>query len=374
MDENIQKKLDALFMAYRKNLPSKISGIEMQWQEQIQHWDAIKFETLHRDVHSLCGSAGTYGYPGLGKAARQMEIFLKRLLGNATISRHDQETIAAHIAHLKDVLRSEPPQTSPAVSTELSDTRDNKLVYIMEHDKALVHAFSESLQPAGYRAHDIQDFITLQLAIEEKPPIALIIDTEYLDKTGIEALLTIQNQQRLPLPLFCIVPNAELLPRLNAVRAGSDVFFQKPVDISYLTHTLIHKYDLTMGDPYRILIIDDSASLADYYSLVLNQAGMITRALTYPMHLLKELDDFQPDLILMDIYMPECTGLELAAVLRQEMNYTKIPIIFLSTEEDKNKKLFAISLGGDDFLTKPISAQHLISAIRSRSKRASILN
>ena len=72
--------------------------------------------------------------------------------------------------------------------------------------------------------------------------------------------------------------------------------------------------------------------------------------------------------------MPECTGLELAAVLRQEVNHTKIPIIFLSTEEDKNKKLFAISLGGDDFLTKPISAQHLISAVRSRAKRASILN
>ncbi len=92
------------------------------------------------------------------------------------------------------------------------------------------------------------------------------------------------------------------------------------------------------------------------------------------MDLLKELDLFQPNLLLMDVYMPECTGFELAAVLRQESNYTKIPIIFLSTEEDKDKKLFAISLGGDDFLTKPVSPQHLISAVRSRSKRASILN
>ncbi len=72
--------------------------------------------------------------------------------------------------------------------------------------------------------------------------------------------------------------------------------------------------------------------------------------------------------------MPECTGYELAEILRQEKKYTKIPIIFLSTEEDKEKKMFAISLGGDDFLTKPVSPQHLISAVRSRSKRASILN
>ena len=152
------------------------------------------------------------------------------------------------------------------------------------------------------------------------------------------------------------------------------MFFQKPVDISYLTRLLSHKYGETTGEPYRILIIDDAPSLADYYSLILTQAGMIARAITNPMELLKEIEAFQPDLILMDIYMPGCTGLELATVLRHEINYTKIPIIFLSTEEDKNKKLFAISLGGDDFLTKPIPPQDLISAVLARSKRASILN
>ncbi|MBI2786848.1 MAG: diguanylate cyclase, partial [Legionella longbeachae] len=104
------------------------------------------------------------------------------------------------------------------------------------------------------------------------------------------------------------------------------------------------------------------------------QADMITRAITNPLELLKEFELFQPDLLLMDIYMPECTGLELAALLRKDRKYTKIPIIFLSTEDDKNKKLSAISLGGDDFLTKPIAPQDLVSAVRARSNRASILN
>lgn len=49
------------------------------------------------------------------------------------------------------------------------------------------------------------------------------------------------------------------------------------------------------------------------------------------------MESFQPNLLLMDIYMPDCTGLELAAVLRQEAEYTKIPIIFLSSEADRNK-------------------------------------
>jgi len=372
MDDKIQQKLHELFLAYGKNLPDKIHSIETLWHAQMQHVNLIQFQTLHRDVHSLCGSAGTYGYPELGKAARKLEIILKSLLGNETIPADTQETITSCLAELKTILAREAPKNLFEANT--LTVSDNKLVYIIEQDNALSTELIESLNHAGFSAHAIQDTITLQFAVQESPPVAIIIDAIHLDEAGIQLILDGLKQQQIPIQLFCIVPNADLLPRLASVRAGCDMFFQKPVDVAYLTQLLNHKYSEITGEPYRILIVDDAQPLADYYSLILTQAGMVAHAITNPLTLLKELETFQPNLILMDIYMPECTGLELAAVLRQEMNYTKIPIIFLSTEEDKNKKLFAISLGGDDFLTKPISPQHLISAVLARSKRASILN
>jgi len=374
MDDKIQKKLHELFLAYGKNLPDKIHSIETLWREQMLHVDLIQFQTLHRDVHSLCGSAGTYGYPELGKTARQLEIILKSLLGKETIPKDTQKKITAYIAQLNTILTDGIPQTLSVFETETLTVAENKLVYIMEHDTALCTELIESLHHAGFSAHAIQDVITLQFAVQESPPMTIIIDTMYLEHAGIQLILDSQKQQQIPIQLFCIVPNADLLPRLEAVRAGCDMFFQKPVDVPYLTQLLNHKYSEITGEPYRILIVDDAQPLADYYALILTQAGMVAHAITNPLNLLKELEAFQPNLILMDIYMPECTGLELATVLRQEISYTKIPIIFLSTEEDKNKKLFAISLGGDDFLTKPISPQHLISAVLARSKRASILN
>lgn len=375
MDDKIQKKINALFDSYRKNLPIKIKSIEKLWHDLLQHWDTVQFQTLHRDVHSLCGSAGTYGYCELGKSARQMEIFLKSLMVYDEISLEARKKITDYLVTLKTVFETENPKMPSLFEKDAEDEiPEDKYIYIMEHDQRLVDELTDSLKHSAYNPHQIQDLITLQLAVQEKPPIALIINTAYLDKAGVEFLLEIQKKQLSPIPLFCIVPNEDLIPRLQAIRAGCDAFFQKTVDISHITQMLNHKFSTSTGDPYRILIIDDSESLAEYYSLILNQAGMIAHAITNPLTLLDELESFQPDLLLMDIYMPECTGLELASVLRQEINYTKIPIIFLSTEEDKNKKLFAISLGGDDFLTKPIPPQHLISAVRSRSKRASILN
>ena len=73
MDENIQKKLHELFVLYSRNLPDRIHSLEVKWQSQRKHWDFIGFQDFHRSVHSLCGSAGTYGYFELSKTARKLE-------------------------------------------------------------------------------------------------------------------------------------------------------------------------------------------------------------------------------------------------------------------------------------------------------------
>jgi len=373
MDGKLQSKLQTLFAIYTKNLPDKIQSIERQWQTLLINWDTTQFQNFHRDVHSLCGSAGTYGYAELSNAARQMEIFLKSLLANDTISIEQQEKITGFIEQLKLVLVEQLPKKIELFGIHSTEVSDNKLIYIVEQDKPLATELIESLNHAGYNSFCLQDIYTLNTAVVEKPPIAIILDTHFLEKTGLEEIIELQRQQPTPIQLFCIVPNSDLLPRLEAVRAGCNAFFQKPVDLFDLTQTLNQKCSVA-GESYRILIIDDSESLADYYSLILSQAGMITEAISNPLQLLHKMESFRPDLLLMDVYMPECTGLELAAVLRQESRYTKIPIVFLSTEDDTLKKLSAISLGGDDFLTKPISPQHLISAVRSRAKRAGVLN
>lgn len=369
----IQKKLHELFVHYSKSLPERIHSLELKWQAQLKHWDLAGFQDFHRNVHSLCGSAGTYGYFELSKIARALEILLKTILVQEHLTHENQEEINYFFSELKSVLAHEIPKAQPFFASEPRSS-DNKLIYLLECDRGLVAELNESLEQASYNPHYIKDMESLKLVVEEQQPMAIIINTEYLDQAAIDFFLLIQKQQKAPVHVFCIVPNADLLPRLAAIRAGCIAFFQKPLDVSYLIQELNINCSLSNDKSHRILILDDSKSLAEYYSLILKQANMITRAITNPFELLKELETFQPDLLLMDVYMPECSGLELAVLLRKDRKYTKIPIIFLSTEDDKNKKLSAISLGGDDFLTKPISPRDLVLAVQSRSNRASILN
>ncbi|KTC84967.1 diguanylate cyclase [Legionella brunensis] len=369
MTNNIQEKLNRLLIKYNKNLPTKLNKIQTQWQELLDQWSVEKLTTLHRDIHSLCGSSATYGYKQLSQIARQAEILLKKLLEGGEASDAEKNQISTYLLQLKTI----HTETHSIISSGITHHQaSNNLVYVLEKNTALVKEVSQMLLNMDYNPYSLDSTMGLELALREEPPIAIIINSSYLDNEVIDFLKKRQHTEQ-SIPLFCLIPNSELYPRLLAIRANCDAFFQLPFDKSYFAQIFQSKCN-TSTESFRILVVDDSESLAEYYTLILTKAGMITRALTNPMELLNELKSFQPDLILMDIYMPECTGLELAAVLRKEKNYTKLPIIFLSTEDDRNKILFAMSLGGDDFLCKPVSPAHLVSAVRSRARRASALN
>jgi diguanylate cyclase (GGDEF)-like protein len=121
------------------------------------------------------------------------------------------------------------------------------------------------------------------------------------------------------------------------------------------------------------MIVDDSRSQSAYYATVLGQAGITTHIVNDPLTVMKPLFEFEPDLILIDIYMLGCNGIELAKVIRQLEKFVSIPIVFLSAEKDLDQKFAAMGLGGDDFLTKPIQPQHLATSVTSRIHRSLML-
>lgn len=80
--------------------------------------------------------------------------------------------------------------------------------------------------------------------------------------------------------------------------------------------------------PFRVLIIDDSESVSKWTSAILGDAGMQVRTLGNPLDVFLSLERFKPDIILMDVYMPQCTGDEIARVIRQNAHFDSIPIVF----------------------------------------------
>ena len=126
-------------------------------------------------------------------------------------------------------------------------------------------------------------------------------------------------------------------------------------------------------EPYRVLVVDDSYELAHHYSLALRQAGMYAETLTDPADILQKLEHFKPEMILLDIYLCNISGLTVAQVIRQHHQHFSIPIVFLSTETEMDIQLKTLQQG-DDFLEKPILDNQLISVVIAKIERARELN
>src|SRR3546814_10115016 len=97
---------------------------------------------------------------------------------------------------------------------------------------------------------------------------------------------------------------------------------------------------------------------------------MDARVVEDPLAVLDTLHTFKPDLILMDLYMPRCNGMELTTLIREQPEFLHTPIVFLSGESDQEVQFEVIDAGADDFLAKPVRPRHLIAAVQNRVQRA----
>lgn len=375
-----QARLRLLSDAYAAQLPETLRQIEQLWKELPRDsWDDERFATLHRKVHSLSGSGKNFGFSMLGDVARSLESVLQRHAQAKTVL-DDAERV--HIQVLLSELRQvamnrDAPDTDEPVDIARIGQKPPgfRHVFVVEDDPALAESLNIQLSYFGYGVtlfHTLSDF---RLAMQANPDVVVLIDINFPEDSwgGIHVMKEIQQKRPTPVPVVFLTSHNDFRARLEAVRAGGVQYLGKPVNIGNLIDKLDELTSTLPPVPYRVLIVDDSEYITSYYSAILEQAGMEVEVVNDPFKVMEALLEFVPDLILLDIYMPECNGMEVAKVIRQLDAFVGIPIVFLSAEGDLNMQLLAMGLGGDDFLTKPVEPQHLVASVGNRIKRSLIL-
>lgn len=270
-------------------------------------------------------------------------------LGQSALRRSDSNDVK-NIPTIRPIMLAVPPECAKKLSKQL-------------------HHFGIKFEVAKDNEH----FYRLQEKFEAS---AYITDVNFVrEHNGLELMNHFVKLKQPSAPMIFITQDetATIQQRLEAHRAGGLRFFVKPA-VAQLIRAVEKYYSPKPEEPYRVLIVDDSKSQALFCEKTLTKAGMETHVITDPMLILSALDEFQPEIIVMDMYMPHCTGTEVAGVIRQQAQYIGVPILFLSGEEDINIQLDAMSRGGDDFLTKPINPNHLIINVQNRAQRARVLN
>jgi two-component system OmpR family response regulator len=117
----------------------------------------------------------------------------------------------------------------------------------------------------------------------------------------------------------------------------------------------------------RILVADDDPHIREVICFALEKAGMVTESAADGAATLRQFERRTPDLVVLDVGMPEMDGLEVCRQLRRRSD---VPILFLSARDEEIDRILGLEMGGDDYVTKPFSPRELVARVNTILRRA----
>lgn len=380
LESEFQAKLNAMQTKFKQGLPARFSELFDVWDSvQLSNGRLDDLVVLHRLVHTLTGSSGTFSCHNLSADSRALEIFLKGLA-------EGRQVFCPDVALQIDMMLKGLQQTS-LLDEEVAVTHSVSLashadaikhlnkVLIIDDDGNLNDYLKAQLIHFGYEVESVFELNKVIEAIKQFSPNLIVSDVSFPEGelAGIELISELSARLE-NTPVIFISSHQDIKERLAAVRANGVAYFTKPLNISALVNQVSEISERRDIEPYHVLVVDDDPSLVDLTVFILNSAGLDAYGITDPLKTLEQISLNKPDLILMDVNMPACSGIEMAKVIRQQPSLSGIPIIFLSSEADADIQFQAALDGGDDFLSKPFDVHKLPILIESKAKRARALS
>ncbi len=380
----LSSRLRPLQEEYARRLPEKIEQLEELWNKLLYvDWRADLIALLQRMVHNLAGSGGSFGFPELSEQAAQLDEFLRACLGDGKpLPPSARERISSALGSLRGVLGAEM-QGIPAPQPAELTSADRALIFVVDDDPELSALLELQLSLLGYRLRCFGDFDAAIAAADAQRPAAVLMDIMFprSSRAGIDAVAELRVRTGARVPVVFMSARTDMTARLEALRAGGDAYFTKPLDFDALSQKLGELVVPPEDSAHRVLVLEHDCAGADAHCEALESVGMVCRRLRNGLQLIEEIVQFRPDLILMERCGGTLDGAELAAAVRQDSQFAFTPIVFTVEHDDPELRNQALLQGVDDVIAKETPAAELAACVHERihsaariSRRARMLS
>ncbi len=353
--------------------------LELRWQNYLDSGDFDQFVEFTLSLNGLTERLNQQNLPGLASACQELENRALAFFTDHTLRPVSNEQTAAISQQLDTILQLLRRHETPAVITKrLSDqTDDERDPWVRQRNVLIVsrpgHPWSaalvEQLSFYGFRAHTLDWERTVDL---DEAPLAIVVVPDHEDSTYPQQALTALQRLKeryVASYVYCLSVPASLEAIVGLQRAGANVCIPAEVKLSDILSRILDLVESREQETHRVLIVEDSKTAIAHIQRALDLHGIDSRAISTPLSLLQACAEYRPHAILMDMYMPFCTGVEVTRALRQIPEYQSLPVIYLSGETDIAQQVEALRLGGDQFLTKPANPIILSAVVKTKIER-----
>ncbi|MDZ4836504.1 MAG: response regulator [Candidatus Melainabacteria bacterium] len=366
----IKRRLE-MERAVQKAKLEYIGELDGQWRTLTELIDIHNNDKSRLDVlvearhisHRIRGTAGSVGLPNVSEIAAKLEDFLAGLDGQEDTQ---QEVIWSEVIRFLAVGHQAVSVAKSEAGAAFETSDKPSVMVVSGHDDVVAAAGGKSVKQiasiefannpagvAGIFAQQRVDAVFIEMTSDRRTSMQRV--TEVRKLPGASAL---------PLGFFSTFEAP--LSAVEQLYLGASVNLVHPIEEEPLQEAISQLLSVANPDQPRVLAIDDDEVLCRFVASVLHSERMETRTSTNPLEGLAMIDDFKPDLILLDVMMPALTGFEVCRRIRENRDWENIPIVFLTSKTSAEARSAAFAVGANDFVTKPVLATELINRINSQ--------
>ncbi|MCG7893830.1 MAG: response regulator [Candidatus Thiodiazotropha taylori] len=357
MDHKALQQLPHLLGQLKSNWPILPSGI----------WNSSCIQTALRQLHELARYSKASGLVNILEHCLAIEKAISDIHEEHELpDRDEMDQLSLYLIQLTQAV-----EASNSAQPHADLSLDSCQVIYLPRNNVDGDLITTAIERNGWSVRQLSDLDSLESVLFNHPPDLLLLDTQYLPFIDqIKDCFSNLNRGETKSPELVFISSVcDVETRLEVLRAGSSQCYSEPIDVNQLMVGIKNILSPELNPHYRVLVVEDDQSQAEFACKLLKKGGFETLIITDPMGVMEAVEGFQPDLVLMDLYMPGANGIELTQLIRAKPTACFIPIVFFSGEENIEKKILALHSGADDFLTKPVRAPHLIATVQTRIER-----
>ncbi|SEA23097.1 EAL domain-containing protein [Alkalimonas amylolytica] len=371
--DEVSKWLD-MQHSFRANLQQKTTELSQCWQLYLANDDLTARQELKRLCRQLAGAAEIYSFKGVRDSAGQLAALLAKPFSDELTQRIQEHNC---MEVLEQQLSSTTQSKHRNQTEHLLEAQDNDLpgVLLFDQDEQAAECLAGELRAHGFNLVIESDAANLyDTLLRTKPQVVLCsIQLHHQHCLSLEAICSSKHQLGYQPEVLCFSEYDTFEARLAAARAGCQHLMLKPVDPKQVLHQLNKLIHKEKAEPYQILLVDPDADVLRFYRHALSMGGYTVATATEAKAAYELAIKIKPELMLIDLNLKGCSGIELGKIVRQHQGLANTPLIFMAQQQEGNERMAEADLAGDDFIQKPIAPWRLLMTVEAKVKRSRLL-
>ncbi len=325
-------------------------------------------EEAQAQAHKLVGSLGTLGLPKGSILARKIEHLFK---AENILKPGTAQQIEDFLHKLKQIFDRPSPEPEGELVAQVSQLRR---ILIVDDDTFGSDRLKIAASGSGFQIEVANSVQAARIAISQQPPDAILLDLTFsrTQENGLSLLAELRSEKP-EIPVMVFSGHNQLSDRIEVARLGASGFLHKSIPPADILKAVAQLLDLTGPAEAKVMVVDDDVHLLAALQVILQPWGFQVTTLDDPEKFWEVLETTCPDLLILDVEMPGYSGIELCLAVRNDLRWSKLPVLFLTAHSESETVRQMFVAGADDYVNKPIVKPELIARLLNRLERTQLI-